>query len=120
MLGTLFRTNRKSQTATCQNINSAELKQQIDAGTAPIIVDVRSAEEFAQAHIAGARLLPLFTIPVRHGELPRNQPIVVACRSGGRSRMACEQLRKLGFDNLQNLNGGLLAWQRAGFATVGA
>jgi rhodanese-related sulfurtransferase len=99
-------------------INVTQLMQQIDAGKAPMVIDVRSAEEFAQGHIAGARLLPLFAVPIRHGELPKDRPIVVTCRSGARSRMACEQLSKLGYDNLQNLSGGLLMWQRAGFPTV--
>ncbi len=118
MFKTLFGSRTKSATKAFENISVAQLKAQIEAGESPMLIDVRSAEEFASGHIAGARLLPLGTIPARHGELPQNRPMIITCRSGARSRMACEQLHKLGYTELQNLSGGLLAWQKAGFATV--
>ena len=101
-----------------KTIDVRELKQMLAGKKKPLLIDVRSADEFAQGHIPGARLMPLFTLPVRHGELPQDRPIVVSCRSGSRSRMACEQLYKLGFTNLTNLKGGLMAWQGAGYKTT--
>lgn len=96
-------------------INPIQLQQRIDAGEDVILLDVRSPEEFAHdGHISGARLMPLFTLPVRHNELPRDQPIVCVCRSGSRSHFACEQLASLGFTNVTNLVGGMISWRSSG------
>ena len=97
-----------------ENINAQTLKTRIDSAEQLMIVDVRSAEEYATGRIAGARLLPLQTIAKRHKELPKNTPLIITCRSGARSRAACEQLSQLGFTNLHNLQGGVMAWRRAG------
>lgn len=96
-------------------IQAQQLKTQLDAGDDIVLVDVRSADEYAyDGHIAGSRLLPLFTLPLRHHELPKDKPIVCVCRSGARSQVACEQLNRLGFTNTINLQGGIIGWRMAG------
>jgi rhodanese-related sulfurtransferase len=50
-------------------------------------------------------------------ELPKDQPIVFVCRSGNRSQVACEQLSRLGYENVTNFEGGMIAWKRAGLPT---
>ena len=101
-----------------ENIDAKTLKTRIDDTEQLMIVDVRSADEYATGRIAGARLLPLPTIAKRHKELPKNTPLIITCRSGARSRAACEQLSQLGFTNLHNLQGGVMAWRRAGLPLV--
>ena len=113
MLKSLFQ--RFQSDARFENIDVQTLKARIDNSDQLRIVDVRSPEEYASGHIAGARLLPLQTIAKRHKELPKNTPLIITCRSGARSRAACEQLSQLGFTNLHNLKGGVMAWRRAGF-----
>lgn len=65
--------------------------------TGATLVDVRTPEEFAEGHIAGARNVPVSELASRLAELPRNVPVVVYCRSGGRSASAASQLAAAGF-----------------------
>lgn len=99
-------------------ISVADLKTRLDGGEPPLVLDVRSPEEFAQdGHIAGATLIPLPELGQRMGELQQDQAIACFCRSGNRSRTACEQLAQAGFTNLVNVDGGIGAWTAAGYPT---
>lgn len=100
------------------DIDAPALAQMIDGPDAPVLVDVRSPEEFARGHIEGSRLLPLSVLPVRYHELPKDATLVVICRSGARSRLACETLAGYGFENLINLNNGVLGWSARGYKMV--
>lgn len=104
--------SRTAAKPTYKNISPTELMAMVEGVEDVYLLDVRSAEEYAQFHIAGSHLLPLFTVSLRHQEIPAGKPIAVICRSGARSGMACEQLIQLGHKNLMNLNGGLIAWHR--------
>jgi sulfur-carrier protein adenylyltransferase/sulfurtransferase len=75
-----------------------------------LVVDVREPSEHAIAHIDDAVLIPLRELAGRIETLPRDRPIVVHCKSGGRSARAVALLRGRGLD-ARNLTGGLLAWQ---------
>lgn len=76
-------------------------------------VDVREPWEVAQAHIPGMHWIPMGEIEARHGEIPRDRPVVVYCASGQRSGKVTEWLRARGYDNVYNLAGGIIAWQNA-------
>ena len=86
-----------------------DLKQRIDAKTAPFILDVREPNEFALCNIGG-HLIPLNDLPKRISELDPNREIVVHCKTGGRSAKAVEFLRANGFKDVKNLAGGISAW----------
>ena len=81
------------------------------------VLDVRTKEEFATGHLAKAELIPWtdkdFTERVAK-ELDSAKPVLVYCRSGRRSAAAAKVLAKLGFADIRNLDGGILAWQKAG------
>ncbi len=77
------------------------------------LLDVREPHEWAIAHIAGATLVPLRTIPARVQDIPRDRTIVVYCHHGMRSRMAGEFLVDQGFGDVINLAGGIDAWSAA-------
>ncbi|RAK70454.1 molybdopterin-synthase adenylyltransferase MoeB [Hymenobacter edaphi] len=95
-------------------ITAAELRAWLHSPTPPFLLDVREPAEFEAQHLPGARLLPLGQLAAGVAALPREQPVVVYCRSGARSRRAIQQLQtEFGFRNLQNLEGGLLAWTEA-------
>lgn len=79
-----------------------------------LFVDVREAEEFAESRIPGAKLLPLSEFAARVAELPKDEPVVLYCRSGGRSAQAAAWLAAKGHAEVLNLEGGILAWYRAG------
>jgi len=80
-----------------------------------VAVDVRGAHEYhgPLGHIRGATLLPLPELAARARELPANQKLLLVCRSGARSGKACEQLAGLGIGPVVNLEGGMIAWDKA-------
>jgi rhodanese-related sulfurtransferase len=97
-----------------KNITPAEVHQKLDSKHRVLILDVRQPEEYARdGHIKGARLMPLGSLRERMGELPRNTPIICVCRSGARSRTACELLQTQEFEDVNNMAGGMIAWKRA-------
>lgn len=78
------------------------------------VIDVCEAAEFAAAHVAGAKNVPLGEIGAAKG-LPNNKkiPLVVVCTTGARAAKAAAKLRELGHENVQVLGGGLKAWREA-------
>jgi adenylyltransferase/sulfurtransferase len=94
-------------------IDALELKARIDAEHVPVLVDVREAFERAIADLpdVGQRHIPLSELAGRMHELPRDDEIVVYCRSGSRSASVVQFLRAQGFERVLNLRGGVLGWQ---------
>ena len=85
-----------------------------EAATLPLIVDVREPNEFASERIEGSVLIPLSQFPDRHGELPKDRPLVMQCHSGSRSSSATMFLLSRGWTDVRNLDGGIAAWMRDG------
>ncbi|MCY4085627.1 MAG: rhodanese-like domain-containing protein [Actinomycetia bacterium] len=79
-----------------------------------LVLDVREPDEWDAGRIAGALHMPLGELAVRQAELPRDRPVVVVCRSGGRSAVATEALIGIGLA-ASNLEGGMKAWQQSGY-----
>lgn len=80
-----------------------------------VFIDVRSAEEYAQGHIAQARSVPLDQIDGRAASaLPKNKPLIVVCATGRSAGRAVTQLQGKGFQNVVTLNGGMQGWLQAG------
>jgi rhodanese-related sulfurtransferase len=77
------------------------------------LVDVRTDEEYAAGHIAGARHIPLEQLQEAAAELDRGRRLVLYCRTGDRSGMAAEAFRASGWDAV-SMEGGLVAWAEAG------
>jgi hydroxyacylglutathione hydrolase len=78
------------------------------------VIDVRSANEWASGHIAGARHIPLGYLADQAAGFPKKAPLVLQCQSGGRSAIAASVLERLGFTHISNLSGGITAWAAAG------
>lgn len=76
------------------------------------LLDVRQTWEYDEAHLPGARLVPLTELADRLGEVPRDKPVLTYCRSGGRSSAAAGLLAGQGYTAL-NILGGITAWQGA-------
>lgn len=85
-----------------------------------LFLDVRSQAEWSQVHIAQSVLIPLDELQSRLSELPRDRDIVVVCLSGVRSQEGTTILRQAGFSRASCMQGGLLAWQAAGYPLEGA
>jgi rhodanese-related sulfurtransferase len=90
-----------------------ELAETLQAGGCQLI-DVREPVEHAESHVPGARLIPLGQIETRCGELAKSKPVVVMCQAGKRGAAAAAKLRTLGFPEVRNLEGGILAWKASG------
>lgn len=94
----------------------ADLKGMLAAKESLQLIDVRSAEEYKHdGHIAGAKLIPLPVLAQRLGEISRDTPVAVICRSGNRSQVAADLLAQHGYTSVRNVQGGMTAWQRAGY-----
>lgn len=101
------------------DISVADLKAHLDAGEEFTLLDVRSPEEYVRdGHVAGSVLIPLPELAQRMGELDPTRPVVCICRSGNRSRTACQQLAQAGFPSVANVAGGMRAWVAAGYPVV--
>jgi len=95
------------------HITVDELKARLDAGEKINLIDCREAHEYEEANL-GARLIPLGkfqTMQVEEIEDLKDEEVVIHCRSGKRSQMACMVLDQMGFKNTVNVEGGILAWQ---------
>lgn len=80
-----------------------------------VLIDVREPREYQQGHVPQARSLPMRLIPNKGRELPKDRKIVLVCRIGRRSRLAAIILKDLGYEAVYNLQGGVLAWEAAGY-----
>lgn len=97
-------------------ISGRELLERIDAGTAPVILDVRSRAEFASGHVPGAQHIPFWGIARRIGELsvPVDAELVVYCGHGPRALIAGGALKRSGFTRIAYLEGHFSKWRSAG------
>lgn len=90
------------------------LKADLDAKTVPLLIDVRTPEEFAAGHVPGAKNIPLDQVPNRLAEFgSKDAEVYVICQSGGRSARAAATLQSHGFKPV-NVSGGTGAWRAAG------
>ena len=98
--------------ATYEQISGAEAKALMDSESGYIILDAREQDEYDEGHIPGAILIPYGEIADRaEKELPdKDQLILVYCRSGRRSKIAAEELVKLGYTNVKEF-GGIIDWE---------
>ncbi len=95
---------------TALEITPVELKRRLDAGEKLVILDVREPQEYQINRISGSTLIPLGEVPRRYQELDSEAEIITQCKMGQRSAKAAEFLRTVGFKNVKNLKGGILAW----------
>jgi len=91
-------------------VTAKELKEELDQGQDPYILDVRNPVEYEISRIEGSHLIPLDQLLNRLNELDSARDIVAHCRTGARSAKAIELLQEAGFRKLRNLKGGVLAW----------
>ncbi|MGW8123568.1 molybdopterin-synthase adenylyltransferase MoeB [Roseivirga echinicomitans] len=93
------------------DISVQELKEMIDNGRIPFLLDVREPYEYAISNLNGLNI-PLSELENELHQLSQNETMVIHCKSGQRSQRALEILRNRGFSNLKHLRGGILAWQK--------
>ena len=101
-------------------IDSNELQKRLQTAQSPVIVDVRTQKEFEQGHIAGAINVPLTTLKSKIASLnlENNQPVIAICRSAHRSIPAVRLFKRTGMEDACQLQGGMIAWEKAGMSIV--
>ncbi|MBR6506167.1 MAG: rhodanese-like domain-containing protein [Clostridia bacterium] len=108
----LFSCGGSNGSASYEQISQKEAKEIMDTVSDYIIIDARTEEEFAEGHIKGAILIPEYEIAEKAPSLipQKDALILVYCRSGRRSKIASEELVKLGYTNVKEF-GGIIDWQ---------
>jgi molybdopterin/thiamine biosynthesis adenylyltransferase/rhodanese-related sulfurtransferase len=105
-----FSSNTMTPPPQVPTVTVQDLHQIRQAASPHFLLDVREPDEYQTAKIEGATLIPLAALPLRHAEVPRDVPVLVHCKLGGRSAKAVAFLMEQGFTNVQNVAGGITAW----------
>lgn len=110
---------RALQSAGVSMVDARALHDVLASGARPVMIDVREPSEFSSTlgHIKGARNIPSGRVAAQAGDIAKlkDTPVYVICRSGQRAMAAAGTLSRAGYTRLHILNGGMLAWQRAGY-----
>jgi molybdopterin/thiamine biosynthesis adenylyltransferase/rhodanese-related sulfurtransferase len=109
------------QAAVIEEIAPFEAAEEIEGGDV-VLVDTREPHEYDEAHLDGARLVPpgILEDEIRSVVPDRDRRVLLYCRTGNRSGKAAEQMAALGYGNVANVEGGILAWQEQGLPVVEA
>lgn len=101
-------------------LNPTEFESLLAKDKSIQLVDVRTPEEYAAGHIENARLMDYYepNFAAQLAKLDKSKSVAVYCAAGGRSGSAAEQLKKMGFTKVYDLDGGMRAWRSAGKKTV--
>ena len=95
------------------SIRPEEARKLIETNKNLLLIDVRSSSEFKQGALEGAQNIPFIDILEGRYSLPKDRPILLVCSIGGRSYAAGQILLEKGYTDVQNLDGGMAAWQKA-------
>jgi len=101
------------------SISASELDARRAANTAPTVIDVRTAEEYASGHIPGAVNIPFDEVAERIGEVDAPHGVALYCMVGPRARKGEAALLAAGVESVLHLDGGLAAWKEAGLPVEG-
>ena len=107
--------NSQSGSSLPASVSVDDAYQMYTEGT--FVLDVRTVEEWNEYHAPNTTLIPLDELAARVNELPKDQPIVVVCRSGNRSQTGRDILLGAGL-NATSMNGGLNTWRNSGYPIV--
>ena len=114
MLFPVFAQAQTTATPVVKEVQNTEVKALLEKGA--VMIDVREVDEVAALayDMEGVVNIPLSQLAKRLSEIPKDKTVIMACRSGNRSRKATMMLLQKGFSNVFNLQGGIKAWQANG------
>ena len=98
-----------------KNISSTQAQALIAKDKKLVLLDVRTPDEYRQAHLHGAQLIPLGELAQRIKEVPRDRPLLVYCSVGARSVSAAGLLAARGYRDVYQMSDGLVGWYRNGY-----
>ena len=93
-----------------REINVLEIKSRFDSNENLTIIDIRELDELEICKIEKSIHIPMVEIPNHISELNKDDELIILCKSGSRSARVCQFLGLKGFNNVKNLNGGILEW----------
>jgi rhodanese-related sulfurtransferase len=100
---------------TVPEVAPADLQSRLSGGEQIVVIDVREPEEFARGKIPGAYTIPRGVLEMQvDGRLPLESTVVLYCGAGGRSALAAKSLADMGYEKVENLQGGWGAWVNSG------
>ena len=101
-----------AETSSIRTVSQEEVLQQIEVGTAPLILDVRTEREYQEGHVPGAILIPHTALTDRLDEIVQHKDhgVVVYCKAGTRASFASKLLTDAGFKNVRHLDGDMSGW----------
>ena len=100
--------------AVARNLSPREAMALLVQRPSVFLLDVRTPAEFREAHLDGARLIPVDQLGSRLAEIPRDRPVLIYCAVGSRSAQAFSLLARRGYPEVYNLDGGISAWAAQG------
>jgi rhodanese-related sulfurtransferase len=112
--------HRRELAAGWDRVGPPELAGYLESGVETFVLDVRNPGEFEAKRIGGAVNIPLNKLRVRLAEVPRDRRLVVHCAGGYRSSIAASILQQAGIAEVEELSGGIAAWEAVGLPVVGA
>jgi len=101
--------------AATRDVSSREAKNLLAKNGAIYLLDVRTSQEFSQARLSGAVLIPIGEFERRISEVPKNKPILVYCAVGSRSKPVADLLTQRGYKEVYHMADGIVGWYRNGF-----
>ena len=104
---------RPDLTSTIERVSPALAAELLAASDPPLAVDLRTPPERSEKHLAGSAGVPLNHLEERVRDWPRDRKLLVYCAGGYRSSIGASVLQRLGFSQVQELAGGIAAWETA-------
>ena len=99
-------------------ISVTQLKNMIEEGNSPFILDVRAKNEWDEGHIEGSHNIYVGLVSQRLDEIPDDRDVVVLCTTGRRASFAASMLLKAGYSNICTMQGSMNAWKNAGYSVT--
>jgi hydroxyacylglutathione hydrolase len=93
-----------------KQLEGTQMRRELDSARLAVVLDVREDDEWQDGHIPGAVHIPLWQLPARAAELPRETPLIVHCAHGYRSSIASSILERAGFSDITHVMGGYDGW----------
>ncbi len=94
------------------NVDSRTVQKMLKENAEVYLLDVRTPQEYFQARLAGAHLIPIDKFLARINEVPTDRPLIVYCAVGARSSQVAEYLARNGYPEVYDLRGGIEAWDK--------
>ena len=95
-----------------KSINVQTLKTKLDCNEDFVLIDVRESKELEICKLDQAIHIPMSSIPICLNDIDFKKPVVVICKSGGRSAQVCQFLNEQGYVDVYNLSGGIDSWSK--------